>query len=34
MSTRTIAKFKKYAERTNNGWIDAAIEETVSWKVT
>ncbi len=34
MSTRKLAKFRKYAERTNNNWIEAAIEDTVSWKVT
>jgi len=34
MSKKTLAKFKKYAERTNTNWIEAAIKDTASWKVT
>jgi hypothetical protein len=29
MSTKTFAKFKKYAERTNTNWIEAMIENIV-----
>jgi hypothetical protein len=34
MSTKTFAKFKKYAERTNTNWIEAAIEDIIMQKVT
>ncbi len=34
MSTKTLAKFKEYAKRTNSGWIEAAIEEIVLRTVT